>query len=271
MVKLNSGIVIFSFFVLASCNNSDNENGRPTIPVNSKQVLQENIRRFPDSLALVQSLIEFYRNEGSYDSALDLTDTQIGKDSSNAFLWNMKATLLFENEDTLDAIKSLENAVNIYPLPEYLVALGTLYAETKNPESLVIADALLKANNVKSGKEAMFVKGLYYSYTNDKKTAINYFDSSINLDFTYMFSYREKAIALYDLGRYEEAVEVLKRAVTIQNNFDEGYYWMGRCYEKLSRKKDAVQSYETALLYDKNFVEAKHALDKIQNARDGTE
>ncbi len=270
MKKLSSGIIILSFFVLASCND-DNENAKTTIPVNSKEVLQENIRRFPDSLALVQSLIEFYRNEGSYDSALALTDTQIGKDSGNAFLWNMKATLLFENEDTLDAIKSLENAVNIYPLPEYLVALGTLYAETKNPESLVIADALLKANKVKSGKEAMFVKGLYYSYTNDKKTAINYFDSSLSMDFTYMFSYREKAIALYDLGRYEEAVEVLKKAVTIQNNFDEGYYWMGRCYEKLSRKRDAIQSYETALLYDKNFVEAKQALDKIQNARDSIE
>ena len=150
-------------------------------------------------------------------------------------------------------------------MPEYLVALGTVYAETKNPKSLIIADALLKANRVKSGKDAMFVKGLYYSYTNDKKKAINYFDSSLQMDFTYMFSYREKAIALYDLGKYEEALEVLKKAVTIQNNFDEGYYWMGKCFEKLGRKDDAIQSYQTALLYDKNFTEAKEALEKIKN------
>ncbi len=38
--------------------------------------------------------------------------------------------------------------------------------------------------------------------------------------------------------KYEDAIKVLKRAVTIQNNFDEGYYWMGKCYEKLN-KKDA--------------------------------
>ena len=78
---------------------------------------------------MIQKLIEAYRDEGSYDSALALTDDQIKKDSNNAYLWDMKATLHFENNDTINAIKSLEHAVDIYPLPEYLVALGTIYAE----------------------------------------------------------------------------------------------------------------------------------------------
>jgi tetratricopeptide (TPR) repeat protein len=268
MIKTSLGIVACAaFFIINSCNNS-NDNNVPTLTeVNTKEYLKNAIREFPDSLTLVQNLIEMYRDEGAYDSALFLTGMQIKKDSGNAFLWNMKATLLFENEDTLDAIKSLEHAINIYPLPDYLVALGTIYAETKNPRSLMIADGLLKSNRVKSGKEAMFVKGLYYSYTNDKLKAITYFDSSLHMDFTYVFSYREKAIALYDLGKYAEALEILKKAVTVQNNFDEGYYWMGKCYEKLDRKDDAIQSYQTALLYDKNFTEAKQALDKIKNEK----
>ena len=70
---------------------------------------------------------------------------------------------------------------------------------------------LLRSNKSKSGKDAMFLKGLYYSYTNDKKKAINYFDSSLHLDFTYMYSYREKAIALYDLGKYEDALKGFKK------------------------------------------------------------
>ncbi len=175
----------------------------------------------------------------------------------------MQATLYFENGDTMDAISSMKHAVDIYPLPEYLVALGTIYAEVKNEKSLKIADDLLKINRVKSGKDAMFIKGLYYSYNGDKQKAINYFDSSLQMDYTYMFSYREKAIALYDLGKYNEAIEVLKRAVTIQNNFDEGYYWLGKCYEKLGKKDEAIQSYQTALLYDKDFTEAKEALNKL--------
>src|SRR5450432_2747047 len=161
MIKLSVGIIAFSAFLInISCNNSNDDDAQSTTEPNPKESLKNAIKEFPDSLSLVQNLIEMYSGDGDYDSALSLTDQQIKKDSGNAYLWNMKATLLFENDDTLNAIKSLEHAINIYPLPEYLVALGTIYAEIKNPKSLFIADGLLKTNRVKSGKEAMFVKGL---------------------------------------------------------------------------------------------------------------
>ena len=263
--KFRNLLLIF-FIIIVSCNNNDDLNKKPQ-PVNSKEHLKTLIRQYPDSLMLVQNLIETYRNEASYDSAIALTDKEIKKDSGNAYLWNMNATLQFENDDTISAIRSLEHAVNIYPLPEYLVALGTVYAEVKNAKSLMIADALLKTNKLKAGKDAFFVKGLYYSYTGDKKKAINFFDSSLSLDFTYMFAYREKAIALYDMGKYDLALQTLKRAVTIQNNFEEGYYWMGKCYEKLRQPDNAIQSYQNALLYDKNFTEAREALEKLQSEK----
>jgi len=152
MIKTSLGVIAFSaFFIGISCNNSNDDNVQSSTELNPKESLKNAIREFPDSSMLVQNLIEIYSDEGDYDSALSLTDQQIKKDSGNAYLWNMKATLLFENEDTLNAIKSLEHAINIYPMPEYLVALGTIYAETKNPKSLMIADGLLKANRVKTG------------------------------------------------------------------------------------------------------------------------
>jgi len=249
-----------------SCNEVD-KNAVRSAPANSKEAIKNAISLYPDSLSLVQNLIELYRNEGSYDSAITLTDRQLQRDSGNAYLWNMKATLHFENNDTAHAIDALEHAVDIYPLPEYLVALGTVYAENKNPKALKIAKGLLKGNRVKSGADAMFISGLYYTYVNDKAKAISYFDSSLHIDYAYMYSYREKAIALYDLGKYAPALDVLKKAVTIQNNFDEGYYWMGKCYEKLGDKPSAIQSYQTALLYDNDYTEAKDALDQLNHSR----
>ncbi|MEO8568263.1 MAG: tetratricopeptide repeat protein [Ginsengibacter sp.] len=264
MKKTIGGIIVFLLFI--SCTNNDKVKQEPVAAI-TKDGLKNLIKKYPDSLMLVQDLIESYRNDASYDSAIALTDEEIKKDSGNAYLWNMKATLHFENDDTINAIKSLEQAVRIYPLPEYLIALGTIYAEVKNVKSLIIADELLKVNKSKSGKDAFFVKGLYYNYTGDKNKAITFFDSSLKLDFTYMYSYREKAIALYDLGRYDAALQTLKRAITIQNNFEEGYYWMGKCYEKLRQRDDAIQSYQNALLYDKNFIEARHALDRLEGEK----
>lgn len=248
---------------LLSCNNVDTVKQTKSV-VDNRESLKNLVKQYPDSLMLIQELIEIYRNDAAYDSALALTDNAIERDSGNAYLWNMKATLHFENDDTLASIDALEHAVAIYPLPEYLIALGTVYAEVKDRKAMAIADNIATVSKAKYGKDAFFLKGLYYTYSGNKPKAISYFDSSLNVDFTYMYSYREKAIALYDLGKYQQALTTLKRAVTIQNNFEEGYYWMGKCYEKLHQPDDAIQSYQNALLYDKNFVEAREALDRLQ-------
>lgn len=249
-------------FFFASCTSHDNKATNYTDP-NSIEAIKNNIKQYPDSVILKENLIEAYRNEGYYDSAIAIANQELAKDKGSAYLWNIKATLYFENNDTLKAINSLEHAIDIYPLPEYMVALGTVYAEIKNKNALLIADQLLTNNKAKSGKDAYFIKGLYYNYTNDPQNAIVNLDSCLRVDFTYMYAYREKAIAFYDQAKYQEALKVLKRAVTIQNNFDEGYYWMGKCYEKLNQKQDAIQSYQNALLYDKNYAEARIALEKL--------
>lgn len=263
--KLLYFLPAFIFF-LVSCTSKDKEVKHVKDP-NSIEAIKNAIKEFPDSLILKQNLIEAYRNEGKYDSAIAVADHELAKDSGSAYLWNIKATLYFENNDTIQAINSLQHAINIYPLPEYLVALGTVLAEIKNKNALQVADNLLRNNKEKKGKDAYFIKGLYYNYINEPQKAIVYLDSCLRLDFTYMYAYREKAIALYQEKKYEEAIKVLSRAVTLQNNFDEGYYWMGKCYEKLNQKEEAIQSYQNALLYDKNFIEARKALDRIQTEK----
>lgn len=265
-----SSKIFYSFllilFFMVSCNQENKHVDHHGIDPNSVEAIKQEIKQHPDSLMLKENLIEAYRNEGYYDSALSIADEEIRKDSGSAYLWNIKATLYFENNDTTNAISSLKHAIAIYPLPDYLVALATVYAETKNEKSLTIANELLGSNTNKSkyGKDAYFIKGLYYNYISQPQKAIPQLDSCLNLDFTYMYAYREKAIALYQMGKYQDAITVLKRAVTIQNNFDEGYYWMGKCYEKLGKKDEAIESYQNALLYDKNYVEAREALNRLK-------
>lgn len=267
---IRSKIFYFSWLailIFASCNQSDKKIKHFHEDPNSIQAIKKSIKLHPDSLMLKEDLIEAYRNAGYYDSAILIANQEIAKDTGSAYLWNIKATLYFENNDTGNAIKSLQKAIDIYPLPDYLVALGTVYAEIKNKNSVSIANELLSSNKTKYGKDAYFIKGLYFNYVNEPQAAIKYLDSCLNLDFTYMYAYREKGIALYNEKKYEDAIKVLKRAVTIQNNFDEGYYWMGRCYEKLNQKNEAVQSYQNALLYDKNYVEARSALDSLDKEK----
>jgi len=255
------------FIAIISCNNQDGtkKNGEPASlsAAEYEKILKDSVARFPDSLLLRENLVQFYRDNADYDKALATVDQAIQKDSINARLWDIRGTLHFENEDTVQAIRSFEKALRLNPMPRYLILLGSLYAQTKNTRALAVADALLQSKLPETEKEAYFIKGMYFTYTGDKSQAIAFFDKCLNLDNRHMFAYREKGIALYDMGKYQEATAVLNKAVTLQNNFDEGYYWLGRCYEKLDKPNDAIDAYKTALLYSPDYVEAKDALTRL--------
>ncbi|UAY52907.1 tetratricopeptide repeat protein [Ferruginibacter albus] len=263
LIRSASFLCLLFVIALLSCNNDDNNSTKTNS--NKEEQLRKQIEQFPDSLLLRQTLIQYYRDANAYDKAIEEANKLIAKDSLNGYSWNIKATLYFENDDTLNAIHAFEKATQLSNNPEYLLSLASLYAKTKNIIAIAIADSLLHHPETGKQSEALFIKGLYYSYTGDKLKAIDYFDQCIALHYNDMPSYREKAICLYDLKKYNDALQVLKQAVTIDVGFDEAYYWMGRCDEKLDNKNDAIKNYQMALQLDKNFVEAQDALDSINS------
>lgn len=256
-----------SFFLLAVLLSACNGNEQPVTKLNDvpakEKELRDAIAQYPDSALLKKTLIQYFEDNGNYDVALAELDKMAAKDTGDATLWDKKAQLYLLKDDTAKAIPAYEKAIEIFPDPQYVMSLGWLYAKTKNQKALELSDALLMADKAKAAKEALLIRGLYYSSTGDKQKALAAFDNALALDYTFMFAYREKAIVLYDAGKYEEAVAVLKKATTLQNSFDEGYYWMGQCYEKLNNKNAAIDNYKTALLYNADFIEAKDALAKL--------
>lgn len=249
------------FIATISCN-TNTDSTVDTIPATEKQLRNAQIK-YPDSILLTEKLIQYFRDNSNYSQAIAEADIALKKDSADDRLWDIKGILHFENADTAGAIRAFEKAVEINPLPEYILSLGSLYAQTKNPMALVMADGLLQASKANAQKQAIFIKGLYFSYTGDKVKAIGYFDTCLRLDYRDLFAYREKAICLYDIQKYNDALQVLQQALTIQRTFDEGYYWMGRCYEKLGKKKEAIEHYQAALQIDPAYLEAKDALGKM--------
>ena len=257
-------VILSLVFSLAACNNKEEKrSAAPALTISPEKEMKDAIAKFPDSLLLKENLVQYYRDNGTYDMAIATTNEALQKNSNNARLWDIKAILYFENGDTANAIRSFEKAIQILPDPAYIMSLGSLYAQTKNARALEMADLLLMGKKANAGKEGHFIKGLYYTYTGDKIKAISFFDKCLVLDYTFMFAYREKAIALYDLGKYDDAIRVLDKALTLQNNFDEGYYWRGRCLEKLNRTDEAIEEYRSALLYSPDFIEAKDALTRL--------
>ena len=179
----------------------------------------------------------------------------------NDRLFFIRATLLSENGDTAAAITSLKKAARLVPSSDYLLRLATLFAENRNDTALIIADDLKRFKVLP--EQILYIKGVYYSSINNKKKSIELFDQALTINFTFMDAYREKALILYDQQKYEEALQVLNKAVTLQNSFEEGHFYMGKCLEQLNRKDEAIDAYQRALMYDANYIEAKEALRKL--------
>ena len=252
----------FLVFIFTACNQ-DSKTTSFISTNNEEKTMKDLIKQYPDSFSLLQNLTSYYLNKENYDDALSMLSNYIKKDSANPFLYDMQSLVYAQKGDTAKAINSLEEAINIFPKPEFIISLGALYAQAQNPKAIEIADALLLGNKAKAEKEAYFIKGLYYSFHNEKEKSLSFFDKSIAASYTFMDPYMEKGLALYQLYRYKDAADVFEKAVTIQNGYAEGYYQLGRCYEKLNKPKDALDAYNTALIRDPEYVEAKEAMGRL--------
>ena len=110
---MKQGIIILSILVcFLACNNNEQKQTIEPVVVTTtpEQAMKDSIAKFPDSILLRVKLAKLYRDTGDYDKAIITVNEILQKDSSNASLWDMKATLHFENEDTINAIKSFEKA-----------------------------------------------------------------------------------------------------------------------------------------------------------------
>ncbi|HMG81683.1 MAG TPA: tetratricopeptide repeat protein [Ferruginibacter sp.] len=258
-------LFIIAVFFIASCNSADNNDTdiAPTAASIPEQ-LKDQIKKYPDSILLRETLIQNYRDSGDYNDAIAEAKITITKDSLNGVLWEHLFWLYYENQDTANAVTSLEKAISLNADPQYYITLGSVYAQSKNAKALTVADKLL-TDSTDYEKESLFIKGLYYSTIGENERAIPFFDKSLEVDYTYLDAYREEAICLYNMGKYEAAIKKLQKATSVKSDYTIAYYWIGRCYEKLNNKKDAIANYQSAVQIDPDYDDAKDALKSIGN------
>lgn len=259
-------VIITSMY---KCSNADKDKGQPIKKtadaenIEKEKSLLKNIENHPDSLLPKENLIQFYRTNNQYEKALGSLEQYLSKDTFNIRLLHIKSVLLLEKPDTLAAIANLEKTISIYPSALDLIILGAVYANQGNEKAIAITNILLRDFRDKAEAEAYFIKGTYLSNTGNKKSSIEAFDLCINHTITFMEAYREKALALAELKKYPEAISTLNKALTLNNNYPEGYFFLGKILEKSNDNNGAVSAYQKALMYDSSYTEAADAIKRL--------
>jgi len=228
-------------------------------------LLQKCIQQFPSQAGFKRLLGEAYVEEGKIKQAIDLYDDVIKNDSANFEAWYEKGRLLAQAKDTAGAILALKNAYYLQPIATYALELAHLYAEAKNAIALQICDNVLESDSTHELTDPFFIKGIYYANTRQYDNATIQFDSCIKRDWKFTEAYIEKGVALFKQKNYDGALNTFRMAATVTNTDPDAYYWIGRCYEVVNKKKEAAEYYERAVELDKNFPEAREALKRVSS------
>jgi tetratricopeptide (TPR) repeat protein len=228
------------------------------------QVLKDCIRRFPSNSTFPSMLGDIYQQLGRTKEALGLYDTMLTADTANFEAWYEKGLLLEKTGDTTAAIYALGKAYTLQPINTYALELAHLYAEKKDPAALTICDRVLRKDSARELLDPLFIKGIYFSNTAQYRKAIVNFDSCIARDWKFTDAYLEKGIALFKQNNYPEAMKTFQMTVNVSNTDPDGYFWIGRCFEAIGNKDQAIQYYQQALALDKDFSEAAAGIRRLK-------
>ncbi|HTL09714.1 MAG TPA: tetratricopeptide repeat protein [Chitinophagaceae bacterium] len=220
--------------------------------------------RYPGNTEFLRRLGEAYTQNGRSQDAIALYDELLQKDSNNFEALFEKGMLYTQLKDTPNAIATLEKAYYRQPVLQNGIALANLYAETKNPKVIALCDALQKRDTARDFTDPVFLKGVYYSNIKDYPRAIALFDEAINRDWRFVEPYIEKGIILFEEKNYDEALKTFQYATNIAYTSADNYYWMGRCYEAIGKKDEAIDYYYKALTFDRDFTEAREAIQRLK-------
>lgn len=226
--------------------------------------LSQALKELPQSLFLQLSLARAYNETDRTQEALAVCTSILEQQPDQVNALMLQSELQQKKGDTAAAVLSLEKAQQASPLvTELNYQLAYLYAETKNPKVIPLTDSLIRMDTLKLHADPYYIRGLYYSNTNDNAKAIQWFNETIRRDYNYQNAYIEKGKVLLEDKKLPEALKTFQLINTIDPAFPDAWFWIGKCQESLGQKEEAKLSYEKAYGLDKTFVQAREAAEKI--------
>eukprot|EP01133_Synstelium_polycarpum_P015871 gene15871-18861_t len=102
-------------------------------------------------------------------------------------------------------------------------------------------------------------------YSNDKfQEAVDYYSIALDIGGPIHTIFSNRSIALFRLGKYQEALDAGRQCITMQPDWPRGYQRVGVALEGLGRYQEAIEQLNKGLTYDSNNQELIKALDSVK-------
>lgn len=197
-----------------------------------------------------------------YKGSFEQINTVLRQDVYNPEAYFIKGRVYEDLKDTSKAISSYLTALQVAPdFRDAMVQLGLMYSYKKDPLALKYLDNAFKADT--SDVFPLFAKAVFLQDNGQPEQAKALYRDCVSRDHQYSDAYFNMGFLLMQQDSTEKALHQFDLVTKISPNDPAAYFNRGQCYEKLGQKQQAITDYQQALVFDKDFAEAKAALKKL--------
>ena len=166
------------------------------------------------------------------------------------------------SDSSAKAYSSFLTAVQIQPdYKDALLQLGLLYDKDNDSVALRYYENAYKADT--SDVSSLYAKGMYYQNRERYEEAKQEYRRCIRSNSDYSNAYFNLGYVLLHQDSLEQASRPFSTVVTLDPTNAGAYYNKGLCNELMGKKQEAIADYKQALLFNKDYKEAKERLKQL--------
>lgn len=237
-------------------------------PNSAKKGLNQCLKLFPNNTDVMLKLAEIHFYLKEYSQAKQILKNVMTIDDGIGQIYFLQGLILLENSDTVNAIRSLQFAIDKEPdFYDAYIMLGSVNAKLNNDLAI---DYFKAAADIRPDSyEARYNLAIYlqdHNYTTEAQNEYQYIID--NIDTT-------SANPYYNIGYlnliyeqdFDKALKYFTIAIEKEPDYVEAWYNRGFTYEVMGKLKKARADYEQSLKIKSNYPLSVKGINRIDKGK----
>lgn len=201
------------------------------------------LRNFPNSFVALNSVGVEYMMRDNNDKALYYLNKSIQVAPQNYKGYYNRGLLYLKNQKNELALKSFNQALDIYDYPKARIGRGSAYHLLGNvPKAMEEANYILARD--KNNPKAHFILGNCYNDLNKLDDALREYNACIDFNGDEADFYFKRAIVFGKKQNFSASIRDMDMCLSLSPDYYEAYYWRG--VAKTNLKQNACEDFKIA-------------------------
>ena len=224
--------------------------------------LEKALKLNPEDATARLKIAKLFIYSQDYNKAFAEINIVLRKNAYNTEGYFLKGIIRKDLKDTAEAISSFQTVIQIDPnYRDAAIQLGLLYSGKKDPVALKYFDNAFAMDS--SDVFPLYAKALFFQNRNELEKAKDIYRSIILRDRSYSDAFFGIGWVNMQQDSFEKAAQQFKIVTQLEPDNASAYYNYGLCNEVLGNKKDALDAYKQALVFDEQYEDAEKGVKRV--------